>query len=168
MGRLARLMGSTRVWTRQSPAPPRRAPGKDWQQPRYGSHWALMGFQVAPGASCSSCHQGTMSPYSACTSPAPPAWPLFHFQPSHNSAEPCVRRPGSCRTCLRTRLPPPLKPPVRCYLQGQDPATDLRGCGMLGLLQLLHLSAWSPEDAAKMYALSRHSVQVRLPSSRVL
>ncbi|KXZ51907.1 hypothetical protein GPECTOR_11g35 [Gonium pectorale] len=33
--------------------------------------------------------------------------------------------------------------------QGQDPATDLRGCGMLGLVQLFYLPQWSGEGAAK-------------------
>jgi hypothetical protein len=43
--------------------------------------------------------------------------------------------------------------------QGNDPATDLRGCGMLGLLHLLALQQHSPAAAAQVYQLSRHPVQ---------
>jgi hypothetical protein len=38
--------------------------------------------------------------------------------------------------------------------QGDDPATDLRGVGMLGLLQLLYLHHHSPAAAQKLYQLS--------------
>ncbi|WIA16945.1 hypothetical protein OEZ85_013867 [Tetradesmus obliquus] len=38
--------------------------------------------------------------------------------------------------------------------QGDDPATDLRGVGMLGLLQLLYLTHHSPPAAQKLYQLS--------------
>eukprot|EP00192_Tetraselmis_astigmatica_P003290 CAMPEP_0117651604 /NCGR_PEP_ID=MMETSP0804-20121206/2182_1 /TAXON_ID=1074897 /ORGANISM="Tetraselmis astigmatica, Strain CCMP880" /LENGTH=597 /DNA_ID=CAMNT_0005457595 /DNA_START=246 /DNA_END=2036 /DNA_ORIENTATION=- len=43
--------------------------------------------------------------------------------------------------------------------QGDDPATDLRGCGMLGLLQLLYLWDHNPSNAATVYRLSRHPEQ---------
>jgi hypothetical protein len=43
--------------------------------------------------------------------------------------------------------------------QGSDPATDLRGCGMLGLLHLLALQQHCPAAAAQAYQLSRHPVQ---------
>jgi hypothetical protein len=38
--------------------------------------------------------------------------------------------------------------------QGDDPATDLRGVGMLGLLQLLYLHHHSAAAAQKLYTLS--------------
>jgi hypothetical protein len=38
--------------------------------------------------------------------------------------------------------------------QGDDPATDLRGVGMLGLLQLLYLPHHSAAAAQKLYQLS--------------
>lgn len=43
--------------------------------------------------------------------------------------------------------------------QGKDPATDLRGCGMLGLLQLLHLWDAGPSNARAIYRLSRDADQ---------
>ena len=43
--------------------------------------------------------------------------------------------------------------------QGQDPATDLRGCGMFGLLQLVFLLTYSPQSAQTLYALSRDEYQ---------
>ena len=43
--------------------------------------------------------------------------------------------------------------------QGADPATDLRGCGMLGLLQLLMLVDRNPGNAKAIHALSRDPVQ---------
>ena len=48
---------------------------------------------------------------------------------------------------------------MRDTVQGTDPATDLRSCGMLGLLQLLALWHHSPRAAAAIAALSRHPVQ---------
>lgn len=47
------------------------------------------------------------------------------------------------------------------FSTGNDPSTDLRGCGMLGLLTLLHLvnSPATKSLAAKMYTLSRDEVQ---------
>jgi hypothetical protein len=42
----------------------------------------------------------------------------------------------------------------RIGFQGDDPATDLRGVGMLGLLQLLYLHHHSPAAAEKLYKLS--------------
>jgi hypothetical protein len=42
--------------------------------------------------------------------------------------------------------------------QGTDPATDLRGCGMLGLLHLLALQQHGGETAARIYKLSRDSI----------
>lgn len=44
--------------------------------------------------------------------------------------------------------------------QGSDPATDLRGAGMLAVLQLLHLFKAHPERAAGIYALSLDATQV--------
>lgn len=47
------------------------------------------------------------------------------------------------------------------YLLGNDPSTDLRGCGMLGLLTVLHFVA-SPTTkllASKIYNLSRDEIQ---------
>jgi hypothetical protein len=46
--------------------------------------------------------------------------------------------------------------------QGNDPTTDLRAMGMLGPLQMLHLTTLSPPNAAKIYALSRDPTQVRV------
>jgi len=43
--------------------------------------------------------------------------------------------------------------------QGSDPATDLRGCGMLGLMQLLFLINHSYPNAAAIHVLSRDAVQ---------
>jgi len=43
--------------------------------------------------------------------------------------------------------------------QGSDPATDLRGCGMLGLTQLLCLVTRSFTNAAAIHELSRDSTQ---------
>ncbi|KAF0740420.1 hypothetical protein Ae201684P_016081 [Aphanomyces euteiches] len=40
--------------------------------------------------------------------------------------------------------------------QGNDPSTDLRGAGMLGLLQILYLVETYPDIAAKLFAASRH------------
>jgi hypothetical protein len=45
--------------------------------------------------------------------------------------------------------------------QGADPATDLRGVGVLGLLQLLYLVTRHADAALDMYRLSRHTRQVR-------
>jgi hypothetical protein len=42
--------------------------------------------------------------------------------------------------------------------QGEDPATDLRGCGMLGLLQLFMFATTCPGDARKVFKLSQHAV----------
>lgn len=39
--------------------------------------------------------------------------------------------------------------------QGDDPATDLRGSGMLALLQMLHMGAKRPKLVAELYALSQ-------------
>jgi len=39
------------------------------------------------------------------------------------------------------------------HIQGADPATDLRGCGMLGLLQLLFLHTHNKENTASIYKL---------------
>lgn len=44
--------------------------------------------------------------------------------------------------------------------QGTDPATDLRSCGVLGLLQLYGLYSWDAANALRIYRLSRHEVQV--------
>ncbi len=49
-------------------------------------------------------------------------------------------------------------------LQGSDPATDLRGVGFLGLVQVLYL-VMTPEllpFAGDVYALSRKEDQVKL------
>ena len=49
---------------------------------------------------------------------------------------------------------------LNCLL-GNDPSTDLRGCGMLGLLTVLHFVA-SPTTkllASKIYNLSRDEIQ---------
>jgi|AntAceMinimDraft_11_1070367.scaffolds.fasta_scaffold41003_1 hypothetical protein len=43
--------------------------------------------------------------------------------------------------------------------QGSNPATDLRGCGMLGLLQLLFLINHSHPNAAAIHKLSRDAIQ---------
>jgi len=43
--------------------------------------------------------------------------------------------------------------------QGDDPATDLRGVGMLGLLQLLFLVRSHTDLAKKIHKLSRHAEQ---------
>mmetsp|Transcript_37423 Transcript_37423/g.83278 ORF Transcript_37423/g.83278 Transcript_37423/m.83278 type:complete len:800 (-) Transcript_37423:69-2468(-) len=43
--------------------------------------------------------------------------------------------------------------------QGQDPATDLRSCGMLGLLHLYYLQAHDAFNAAAIYNLSRDREQ---------
>ncbi|GMF12114.1 unnamed protein product [Phytophthora lilii] len=40
--------------------------------------------------------------------------------------------------------------------QGTDPSTDLRGCGVLSLLQMLHLVEAYPDLAHRFYALSQH------------
>jgi len=42
--------------------------------------------------------------------------------------------------------------------QGNDPATDLRSCGVLGLVQLLHLWDHHPGNAAVIYNMSRDAV----------
>ena len=49
-------------------------------------------------------------------------------------------------------------------LIGNDPATDMRGCGFLGLLQLLHLvsSTGTAGLAREIYRLSLHDLQVQL------
>jgi hypothetical protein len=39
--------------------------------------------------------------------------------------------------------------------QGDDPATDLRGCGLFGLLQLLYLPHHDAAAAKKIVELSR-------------
>ena len=39
--------------------------------------------------------------------------------------------------------------------QGNDPATDLRGAGMLALLQVLHFQKTAPTLLAAIYRLSR-------------
>lgn len=38
--------------------------------------------------------------------------------------------------------------------QGDDPATDLRGAGVLGLLQLLYLQQHDAAAAGRLYSLS--------------
>jgi hypothetical protein len=43
--------------------------------------------------------------------------------------------------------------------QGRDPSTDLRGSGMLGLLQLLYLLKCEPAISRSIFALSRDKVQ---------
>lgn len=43
--------------------------------------------------------------------------------------------------------------------QGDDPATDLRGAGLLGLLQLLHLHWHDPEAAGRIWELSQRYVR---------
>eukprot|EP00241_Pyramimonas_parkeae_P003356 CAMPEP_0114244054 /NCGR_PEP_ID=MMETSP0058-20121206/11127_1 /TAXON_ID=36894 /ORGANISM="Pyramimonas parkeae, CCMP726" /LENGTH=712 /DNA_ID=CAMNT_0001356953 /DNA_START=355 /DNA_END=2493 /DNA_ORIENTATION=- len=43
--------------------------------------------------------------------------------------------------------------------QGSDPATDLRSCGMLGLMQLLYLHHHHKKNAEHIYMLSRDAVQ---------
>lgn len=53
--------------------------------------------------------------------------------------------------------------------QGDDPATDLRGVGMLGLLQLLYLPHHNAAAAQKLYQLSirqvrRETVKVVMPA----
>lgn len=45
--------------------------------------------------------------------------------------------------------------------QGADPAMDLRGAGVLGLLHLLQLRLHNPRNAELLLALSRDPVQVR-------
>ncbi|KAG1679881.1 ELMO domain-containing protein 3 [Nymphon striatum] len=48
----------------------------------------------------------------------------------------------------------------RLGFQGNDPATDLRGCGMFGLLQILNLCSSANFDICKeIYKLSHHHVQ---------
>lgn len=42
--------------------------------------------------------------------------------------------------------------------QGDDPATDLRGAGLLGLLQLLHLHWHDPKAAGRIWELSQRYV----------
>ncbi|KAI8464761.1 MAG: ELMO/CED-12 family-domain-containing protein [Monoraphidium minutum] len=59
--------------------------------------------------------------------------------------------------------PPPAEGPGPHWLelgfQGPDPATDLRGCGMLGALQLLALPQVAPAQAAALVRLSRSGDQ---------
>lgn len=43
--------------------------------------------------------------------------------------------------------------------QGSDPATDLRGCGVLSLFQLLHLVETQPELARRFHSASQHAVR---------
>ena len=48
------------------------------------------------------------------------------------------------------------------FSTGNDPSTDLRGCGMLGLLQLLY-AVTTPQYlplTREIYKLSQHDVQV--------
>lgn len=40
--------------------------------------------------------------------------------------------------------------------QGRDPATDFRGMGVLGLIQLVHFVKFSPSEARKVLAISNH------------
>ena len=49
----------------------------------------------------------------------------------------------------------------RYIFLGNDPSTDLRGCGMLGLLTTLHFatSLETKSLAAKVYHLSRDEIQ---------
>ena len=46
--------------------------------------------------------------------------------------------------------------------QGNDPATDLRGAGMLGLLQLLHFAARRNQLLLQIYSLSRCGIEFPL------
>lgn len=50
---------------------------------------------------------------------------------------------------------------------GQDPATDLRGVGMLGLLHLLYFVTKHREMALAVYTLSRDARQVRKQHPKV-
>ncbi|KAK3287830.1 hypothetical protein CYMTET_4676 [Cymbomonas tetramitiformis] len=43
--------------------------------------------------------------------------------------------------------------------QGKDPATDLRSCGVLGLVHLLYLHHHNEQSAAAIYMLSRDTIQ---------
>ncbi|OWZ23245.1 hypothetical protein PHMEG_0001908 [Phytophthora megakarya] len=43
--------------------------------------------------------------------------------------------------------------------QGTDPSTDLRGCGVLSLLQILHLVESYPDLAHRFHALSQHATR---------
>lgn len=45
---------------------------------------------------------------------------------------------------------------------GNDPATDLRGCGILGLLQLLYLATHQDNETVTkdIYRISLHATQV--------
>lgn len=45
--------------------------------------------------------------------------------------------------------------------QGADPATDLRGSGMLALAQMLQLHAYNRDNAAVIYQASQHADKVR-------
>ena len=51
---------------------------------------------------------------------------------------------------------------ITLFFPGNDPATDLRGCGMLGLVQLVYLvsSPAMSRLAADIYKLSLHHLQV--------
>ncbi|KAG1690570.1 hypothetical protein DVH05_028073 [Phytophthora capsici] len=51
--------------------------------------------------------------------------------------------------------------------QGSDPSTDLRGCGMLSLLQILYLVDTFPDLALRFHALSQHPTR-HFPFSCVL
>jgi hypothetical protein len=67
---------------------------------------------------------------------------------------------------------PPVPGPGAHWLelgfQGEDPATDLRGCGMLGALQLLHLPQSSPAGAAALLRLARRCADGAAGSARSL
>jgi hypothetical protein len=51
--------------------------------------------------------------------------------------------------------------------QGDDPATDLRGAGVLGLLQLLHLHWHDAAAADRILQLAQRYVVVHVHSHRV-
>ncbi len=47
--------------------------------------------------------------------------------------------------------------------QGNDPATDLRGVGLWGLIQLSYFVTKYPKIAQEGYLLSRDDIQVSIP-----
>ena len=54
------------------------------------------------------------------------------------------------------QLPPRFGPRWETIgFQGDDPATDLRGAGMLALLQMIHMARYRPSLAQSMFALSK-------------
>jgi hypothetical protein len=52
--------------------------------------------------------------------------------------------------------------------QGNDPTTDLRGSGMVGVLQLLYLAQNYKDLGLKLASLSRHEMQVSASISSFL